>query len=142
MRFLIMSGPGPESASSSEPHSEALFAAYMKVNEEMTEAGVLVTSEGLSPDGAKARVAVSRGKRVVTDGPFTEAKELLGGFYVIDVKSLDEAIGWAMRCPVGMANADVLEIRQMTGLDEIPAEFVAKIAEVAPKWLRLQTKKA
>lgn len=133
MKFIITSGtsstPEPEA-----PFSEDLFAAYMKYNEELAQAGVLVASEGLNPTGGRARVGVKNGKRHVIDGPFTEAKELLGGFYIIEVDSVEEAIAWAMRCPVGMASADELNIHQLTGGDDIPAPFLDVIRKVAPTW--------
>ena len=71
-----------------------LFKAYMRFNEEMHQAGVLVASEGLNPEAKGARIAVANGKRYVVDGPFAESKELEGGFYIIEVDSLDEAIQW------------------------------------------------
>jgi hypothetical protein len=142
MRFLITSGPGPDHDPAHDvPPDQALFDAYMKFNEDMHKAGVLVASEGLIPGGVRARVAVADGKRTVVDGPFAEAKELLGGLYIIEVGSREEAIAWAMRCPVGMATADVLDIFQMTTADDIPAEFVERIKAIAPSWSKTFTKK-
>jgi hypothetical protein len=107
----------------------------MRFNEEMHQAGVLVASEGLNPAARGARVAVSKeGKRHVVDGPFAESKELVGGFYIIEVASLEEAIAWALRAPSGMGVDDVLEIRQLTGAGDIPPELLAIIQEVAPSW--------
>jgi hypothetical protein len=136
MRFLITAGPGadepkPQPAAAID---DKLFAAYMKYNEDMHKAGVLVTSEGLNPAGARARVAVSGGKRTVVDGPFAETKELLGGFYLIDVASKEEAIEWALRCPVGLGTDDVLEIYQMTEPFDLPQEIRDAIAAAAPTW--------
>jgi hypothetical protein len=136
MRFVITAQPGtsePRPAADA-PLDEALFAAYMKYNEDMAKAGVLVTAAGLLPDGARARVAVSGGKRTVVDGPFTESKELLGGFNVIEVKSRQEAIEWALRCPVGLGTDEVLEIKQMTELADIPPKLQEIIRSVAPTW--------
>ena len=107
MRFIITAQPGPDSPEPPDPNApfdEALFSAYMKFNEEMHKAGVLVAAEGLKPDGNVARVAAKKGKRSVVDGPFTESKELVGGFYIIEVDSQEEAIEWALRCPTGWAS--------------------------------------
>jgi len=138
MRFMITAGPADELKGKDEtadaPFDEKLFTAYMKFNEDLMKAGVLIASEGLNPAGARARVEVSGGKRVLTDGPFTETKELLGGFYLIEVKSKEEAIQWALRCPFGMGSDDVLRIQQMTELSDLPQDLRDIIAKVAPTW--------
>ena len=136
MRFIITAQAGTDDtkADAEAGFDEKLFAAYMKFNEEMHLAGVLVASEGLNPAARGARVAVSQGKRYVVDGPFAESKELVGGFYIIDVKSLDEAIQWALRAPSGFGNDDVLEIRQLTGAGDIPPELLEIIRSAAPSW--------
>jgi hypothetical protein len=136
MRFIITAQAGTnETKSGAEPvFDEKLFVAYMKFNEEMHKAGVLVASEGLNPAAKGARVAVSQGKRHIVDGPFAESKELVGGFYIIDVKSLDEAIQWALRAPSGLGIDDVLEIRQLTGAGDIPPEILKIINSAAPTW--------
>lgn len=136
MRFIITAHPGPETAAPNPeaPFDETLFTAYMQFNEEMHQAGVLVASEGLNPAGKGARVEVKRGRRSVVDGPFAESKELVGGFYLIDVASLDEAIGWAMRCPTGLGFDDVLEIRQLTGEDDLPPQLLELVKRAAPTW--------
>jgi hypothetical protein len=133
MRFIITSTTAPDSKTNEAP-SDALFAAYMKFNEDMHNAGVLVVSEGLMPGTPGARIQASGGKRKVVDGPFAETKELVGGFYIIEVPTLEEAKAWAMRCPVGMASADVLEIRQLTGGEDIPQRYLDLAASVAPNW--------
>lgn len=140
MRFLITSGIKPDATPSDEGFDPALFDAYMTFNEDLAKAGVLVASEGLNPAGGRARVENRGGVRVAVDGPFAETKELLGGFYVIDVASKDEAVAWALRCPVGMASADVLEIYQLTLAEDLPPELVARIVEVAPLWSATFTK--
>ena len=136
MRFMITATPGPNDAKADadQPFDENLFAAYMKYNEVMMRAGVLLASEGLNPNGARGRVVVSGGKRNVVDGPFAESKELVGGFYLIEVKSKEEAIEWALRCPVGLGIDDVLTIHQMTELSDVPPRLREIIAEVAPTW--------
>src|SRR5688500_15168898 len=103
MRFIITAQSSAEKTTT-EQKSEMdveLFKAYMRFNEEMHQAGVLVASEGLNPSAKGARIAVEQGTRYVVDGPFVESKELVGGFYLIDVGSLDEAIQWALRAPSG-----------------------------------------
>ncbi|MDB5970834.1 MAG: dehydrogenase [Hydrocarboniphaga sp.] len=140
MRFII-TAQTDTSAAEAEPGrdgdpglDQATLVAYMKFNEDMHQAGVLVASEGLNPAAPGARIVAHKGKRRVVDGPFAESKELVGGFYVIDVKSLDEAIDWALRCPVGMSSADVLEVRQLTGASDLPPEIMAIISAAAPNW--------
>ena len=136
MRFIITaqsSSENPTTDRQSEFDVE-LFKAYMRFNEEMHQAGVLVASEGLNPAAKGARIAVANGKRYVVDGPFAESKELVGGFYLIDVGSLDEAIQWALRAPSGFGSDDILEIRQLTGSGDLPSEILRLIAEAAPTW--------
>jgi hypothetical protein len=145
MRFIITSGPGDTKADGPPVGPDggfdhALFAKYMKFNEEMLEAGVLIASEGINPGRKGARIGVAGGKRRVVDGPFTETKELIGGFYIIDVGSLDEAISWALRCPVGFDAANLLEIRPLTDLEDIPRELHELSAKVAPAWTASVTK--
>jgi len=136
MRFIITAQAGADETKVGTEASfdERLFAEYMKFNEEMYKAGVLVASEGLNPAARGARVVVADGKRHVIDGPFAESKELVGGFYIIDVKSLDEAIQWALRAPSGMGTDDVLEIRQLTGAGDLPPELLEIIRLAAPTW--------
>lgn len=136
MRFLITSRPCETDArkGATKPFDAALFSAYMKYNEEMAKAGVLVVAEGLNPDGFRGRVVRDGSKRSVVDGPFAEAKELLGGFYVIEVGSKEEAIAWALRHPAGLGEGDALEIRQLTELSDLEPKHQALIAEAAPTW--------
>ena len=136
MRFIITAQAGTDEAKAGKEATfdEALFISYMRFNEEMHKAGILIASEGLNPAARGARVAVSQGKRYVVDGPFSESKELVGGFYIIDVKSLDEAIYWALRAPSGFGNDDVLEIRQLTGAGDLPPEILKIITSAAPTW--------
>lgn len=136
MRFIITAQAGADRA---EPDAgggvdEALLTAYMTFNEDMHKAGVLVASEGLNPAARGARVAAAGGKRYVVDGPFAESKELLGGFYIIEVGSLEEAISWALRAPCGLGTDDVLEVRQLTGAGDVPPEVLDIIKAAAPTW--------
>ncbi|HEY1306207.1 MAG TPA: YciI family protein [Vicinamibacterales bacterium] len=135
MRFIITAQPGQHTQASAEaPFDEELFTEYMRFNEEMHTAGVLVASEGLNPGGKGARVELKNGKRVVVDGPFTESKELVGSFYIVEVDSLDEAIAWALRCPSGLGFDDVLEIRPLTGESDVAPALVELTKRVAPSW--------
>jgi hypothetical protein len=136
MRFIITA---QACADNEEPDAggdldEALLTAYMRFNEEMHKAGVLVASEGLNPAAPGARIAVSKGKRYIVDGPFAESKELVGGFYIIEVGSLEEAISWTLRAPSGLGADDVLEVRQLTGADDVPPDVLAIIRAAAPTW--------
>jgi hypothetical protein len=136
MRFIITAQPGKNSAppDPNAPFDEELFSAYMRFNEEMHKAGVLVAAEGLKPGGDVARIEVTRGKRGVVDGPFTESKELVGGFYIIEVNSQEAAIAWALRCPTGLGFDDVLEIRALTGESDIPPRLLELVRAAAPTW--------
>jgi hypothetical protein len=136
MRFIITAQPSTdtETADQQAGFDVELFKAYMRFNEEMHRAGVLVASEGLNPAAPGARVAVADGKRYVVDGPFAESKELVGGFYLIDVGSLEEAIQWALRAPSGFGKDDILEVRQLTGSADLPPEILELISEAAPTW--------
>lgn len=143
MRFIITARPGENSAppSPDAPLDEKLFSDYMRFNEDMHKAGVLVAAEGLNPAGKGARIEVKKGKRTVVDGPFAESKELVGGFYVLEVPSLDDAIEWALRAPSGMGFDDVLEIRPLTGEEDIPAHLLNLVKKAAPTWSATFTKR-
>jgi len=136
MRFIITAQSDAQKQTSDQQaeFDVELFKAYMRFNEEMHQAGVLVASEGLNPAAKGARIAVAHGRRYVVDGPFAESKELVGGFYLLEVGSLDEAIQWALRAPSGFGSDDILEIRQLTGSGDLPPEILQLIAEAAPTW--------
>ncbi|RKF45036.1 YciI family protein [Paraburkholderia fungorum] len=136
MRFIITAQASEENPEQDAGGglNEALLTAYMKFNEEMYQAGVLVASEGLNPAAPGARIAVRKGKRYVVDGPFAESKELVGGFYLIEVESLEEAISWALRAPSGLGTDDVLEVRQLTGAGDVPPDVLDIIRTAAPTW--------
>jgi hypothetical protein len=102
------------------PETDAV-AAMMKYNDELKQAGVLVALDGLHPPSMGARVSFEGGKAKVTDGPFAEAKEVLGGYWMIDVKSKEEAIGWATRCPAS-AN-EIIEVRQVQEFEDFPQDI-------------------
>ena len=111
MRFMVMMIPGNKDAEAGVLPGEKLIAAMMKYNEELAKAGVLLALDGLQPTSKGARVRFAGGKGTVTDGPFTEAREVIGGYWLWQVRSRDEAIAWASRCPA--EDGDVLEIRQV-----------------------------
>jgi hypothetical protein len=101
--------------------SEKLLSDMGKFNQEMLDAGVLLAGEGLQPSSKGARVTFSGNKRVVTDGPFPETKELVAGFWIIQVKSKQEAIDWVKRAPNPMPESEgVIEIRQIYELEDFP----------------------
>jgi hypothetical protein len=98
-----------------------LVSAMRKYNDEMRKAGVLLLSEGLHPTSKGVRIKVTGGKKVLTDGPFAEAKEVIAGFWLIQAKSLDEAVEWAHRCP--LPEHGLVEIRQIFENCEFPPEL-------------------
>ena len=104
--------------------SEELLAEMGKFNEEMVKAGVMLAGEGLHPSSKGARVRFSRGKRTVIDGPFAETKELIAGFWLLQVRSKEEAIEWIKRCPApfGEGQDAEIEIRQVYELSDFPPE--------------------
>jgi hypothetical protein len=122
MRFMMLMIPrGYEAATpGTMPPAEAV-AAMMKYNEALKEAGVLITLDGLHPPSMGARVSFPGGKPIVTDGPFTEAKEVIGGYWMIEVKSLAEAIAWAKKCPA--SNNETIEIRQVQEMGDFPPDI-------------------
>ena len=121
MRFMMLMIPkGYEAAAPGAVPSAEAVGRMMKYNEALKEAGVLITLDGLLPPSAGARVSFAGGKPMVTDGPFIEAKEVIGGYWMIDVKSKDEAIAWASRCPA--SNNEVIEIRQVHEMSDFPAD--------------------
>ena len=127
MRFMMIVKANEASEAGAMP-SDTILAAMAKYNEELAKAGVLLDLAGLHPTSKGARVKFSAGKPRVIDGPFTEAKELIGGYWVIQVKSREEAIEWAKRVPFGVdpQSADSeIEIRQVFELDDfVPSEAI------------------
>lgn len=121
MRFMMLMIPkGYENAApGAMPDAEAV-AAMMKYNEALRKAGVLLALDGLHPPSMGVRVSFSGGKPRVTDGPFVEAKEVLGGYWMIQVKSKEEAIEWAKRCPA--SDNEVIEVRQVQEFSDFPAD--------------------
>jgi hypothetical protein len=121
MRFMMLMIPkGYEKATPDAMPSVEAVSAMMKYNKSLQQAGVLLALDGLRPPASGARVSFPGGKPTVTDGPFPEAKEVLGGYWMIEVKSRAEAIEWAKRCP-GSDNC-FIEVRQVQEFDEFPAD--------------------
>ncbi|MBY0510246.1 MAG: YciI family protein [Rhodospirillaceae bacterium] len=126
MRFMMLMIPkGYENAKPGAMPDPKAMEAMSKYNEELFSSGVGLSGEGLHPPSTGARVTFDTGKPVVKDGPFAEAKEVLGGFWIIQVKSRAEAIEWARRCPA--SPNEIIEIRQIQELEEFePSEAIAR----------------
>ena len=122
MRFMMLMIPkGYEQAAPGTLPEAKAIETMMKYNEELQKAGVLLALEGLHPPSMGARVTFAGSKPKVTDGPFAEATEVLGGFWMIQVKSKDDAIQWATRCPA--AANETIELRQIVEMTDFPAEI-------------------
>ena len=121
MRFMLLVIPkGYEKAAPGTAPDAKLVAEMMKYNTSLKEAGVLLSLDGLHPPSMGARVSFSGGKPRVTDGPFIETKEVLGGSWMIQVKSREDAIDWASRAP--MPDGDVIEVRQVQEMSDFPPD--------------------
>ena len=137
MRFMMLMIPkGYENAAPGTIPDAKAVEAMMKYNEELQKAGILLALEGLHPPSMGARVSFASGKPEVKDGPFAEATEVLGGFWMIQVKSKEEAIQWATRCPAS-AN-ETIEIRQIQEMTDFPAE----VQIAAEGFTEMQTRSA
>lgn len=108
---------------------EAMFAAMGKYNEELVKAGIMLAGEGLHPSSKGARVKLSGGKPAVIDGPFTETKELVAGFWIWQVSSMEEAIEWAKRCPNPTGEESVIELRPVFEEEDFGEEFTDELRE-------------
>jgi hypothetical protein len=120
--MMLMIPKGYEKAAPGAMPDARAIAAMMKYNESLRKAGVLLSLEGLHPPSMGARVSFAGGKPKVTDGPFAEAKEVLGGYWMIRVKSREEAIEWAKRCPA--SGNETIEIRQVQEMSDFPPEIL------------------
>jgi hypothetical protein len=110
--------------------SEQLLTAMGKYNEELVKAGVMLAGEGLHPSSKGKRISFSGGKRTVVDGPFAETKELIAGYWLWQVRSMEEALEWARRCPDPMPGEEaMLEIRPVFGAEDFGAEFTPELRE-------------
>lgn len=127
MKVMVIVKATPSSEAGAVP-SEALLTAMGKYNEELVKAGVMLAGEGLHPSAKGKRILISGSKRAVVDGPFAETKELIAGFWLWQVRSMDEAVEWARRCPEPMPGEDaVLEIRALQELEDFGAELTPEL---------------
>jgi hypothetical protein len=126
MRFMILIKADKNTEAGVLP-SEKLLTEMGKFNEELVKAGVMQAGEGLQPSAKGARVKFSGGKRTVVDGPFTETKELICGFWIWQVKSKEEAIEWVKRCPNPLEGDAEIEIRQIFEAEDFGAEFTPEL---------------
>lgn len=124
MRFMMLVIPkGYESAEPTRQPDAKQVEQMMKYNEDLANAGVLLSLDGLTPPSAGARVTFTGGTPKVTDGPFAEAKECVGGYWMIQVKSKEEAIEWAKRAP--MSDNEIIEVRRVQEMDDFSPEVRA-----------------
>lgn len=134
MRFMLIMYPGAQAEAGAMPDEKAL-TEMGKYNEELVKAGVLLAGEGLLSSSRGARVTFAGGKPKVSDGPFTESKEIVGGFWMIQVKSREEAIEWVKRCPV--SGSEMIEIRQVAEAEDFGPALTPELKE-AEERLRKQ----
>lgn len=129
MRFMLLMIPkGYETAEpGTMPEDMAALEAMMAYNRSLSEAGILRAGEGLHPPSMGARVSFKNRKPTITDGPFAEAKEVLGGFWIIEVASREEAIAWAARCPG--ADNEMIEVRQIQDAEDWPEDMRPQLEE-------------
>ena len=128
MRFMMLmiprvyqpDAPAGEKAGDGFAPDAEIVAQMTKYNEDLAKAGALIALDGLQPSSKGARISFTGGKRIVTDGPFIETKEVVGGYWMIQVNSKEEAIEWAKRCPAG--DGDVIEVRQVFEMSDFPAD--------------------
>jgi hypothetical protein len=132
--MMLMIPKGYETAAPGTVPDAAAVAAMMKYNESLQKAGVLLALDGLHPPSTGARVTFPGGKPKVTDGPFAEAKEVLGGYWMIQVKSREEAIEWASRCPA--SENEIIEVRQVQEMSDFPPD----VQEAAAGFAEMQMK--
>lgn len=128
MRVMVIVKASPESEAGIMP-SEQLLTDMGNFNEELVKAGVMLAGEGLQPTSKGARVEFSGSKRTVVDGPFAETKELVAGFWLWQVRSMDEAIEWVRRCPNPHMSDSVIEIRPVYEAEDFGAEFTPELRE-------------
>ena len=134
MRFMMLVIPkGYEKAAAGTMPDPEAVKKMMKYNESLQKAGVLLALDGLHPPSMGARVRFKGGRAKVTDGPFAEAKEVLGGYWMIQVKSKEEAIEWAKRCP--MSDNELIEVRQVQEFEDFPAD----VQDAAAGFKEMQT---
>jgi len=128
MRVMVMVKASASSEAGAMP-SEQLLAEMGRYNEELVKAGVMLAGEGLHPSSKGVRVQFSGKQRTVVDGPFAETKELVAGFWLWQVRSMDEAIEWARRCPNPMPEDSEIEIRPVFEAEDFGTEFTPELRE-------------
>jgi hypothetical protein len=128
MRFMVMVRANKDTEAGVMPTTEE-FAAMGKFNEEMVKAGVLLAGEGLQPSSKGARVGFGGGERTVIDGPFAETKELIAGYWLMQVRSFEEAVEWIKRCPNPHDEPGEIEIRQVFEAEDFGEEFTPELRE-------------
>jgi len=139
MRFMVIVKATKDTEAGALP-DQKILAEMGKFNEELVKAGVMLAGEGLQPTSKGARVRFSGSKRTVIDGPFTESKELIAGFWLWQVKSLEEAIEWVKRCPNPHPGESEIEIRQVFEASDFGVEFTPELREQEER-LRAQIEK-
>ncbi|AVU77616.1 MULTISPECIES: YciI family protein [Pseudomonas] len=128
MRFMVIVKASPESEAGQMP-SEELLAAMGAYNEELLKAGVMLAGEGLHPSAKGVRVQFSGKNRTVVEGPFAQTRELIAGFWIFQVQSLQEAIDWVKRCPNPMISDSEIEIRQIFEAEDFGESFTPELRE-------------
>src|SRR5690348_14829178 len=128
MRVMVIVKASPESEKGVLPTTEE-FAEMGRFNEELVKAGIMLDGDGLKPSSAGKRVRQEGTKRTVIDGPFAETKELIAGYWIWQVKSTDEAVEWARRCPNTMRGGGVLEIRPFDEMEDFGDALTAELRE-------------
>ncbi|HEY7637729.1 MAG TPA: YciI family protein [Gemmatimonadales bacterium] len=141
MRFMLLVKADKNTEAGVLPSTE-LLAAMGKYNEELVKAGVMLAGEGLHPSSKGARVKFSGNKRTVIDGPFAETKELIAGFWLIQVKSKEEAIEWVKRCPNPTEGEAVIEIRQVFEASDFGEAFTPELREQEERLVAQMAKNA
>jgi hypothetical protein len=141
MRFMMLMIPkGYQNAAPDAVPDAQAVAAMSKYNGELETAGVLLTLDGLTPPATGTRVSFAGGKAKATDGPFAEAKEVVGGYWIIQVRSKEEAVQWALRCPA--ADGDVIEVRQIFELSDFPEDVQDAVANEAALRARVEASRS
>lgn len=142
MRFMILRKADKHMEQGAGLPSKELLGAIGDYYQSMREAGVLLGGEWLQPSANSSRILVNKGKQTVVDGPFTELKELVAGFIVIDVPSREEAIAWARKCPTLTGECDVeVEIRQVIEASDFPADYAEELRRHASKTMATDAEK-
>lgn len=128
MRVMVIV-KATERSEEGAPPSEELMAAMGRFNEELVDAGIMVSGDGLHPSSKGVRVHFSGDQRTVTDGPFAETKELIAGFWIWQVESMDQAVEWVKRCPNPMQEDSDVEIRPFFEMEDFGEEFTPELRE-------------